>query len=47
MMDGKIHIPESWDFVGSQMVRVYGEHIKEDVLYWLQDGKVTEWKEEE
>lgn len=38
---------ESWDFVGSQMVRVDGEHIKEYTLYWLQDGKVTEWKEEE
>ena len=38
---------DTWTFAGSQMVRVDGETIKEDTLYWLHDGKVIEWKEEE
>nr|DAQ89063.1 MAG TPA: hypothetical protein [Caudoviricetes sp.] len=37
---------EAWDFIGSLMVRVDGEKVKENTWYTLKNGELAEVKDE-
>lgn len=44
--DARYWEEEAWDFIGSLMVRVDGEKVKENTWYTLKNGELMEVEDE-
>ena len=44
--DARYWKEEAWDFIGSLMVRVDGEKVKENTWYTLKNGELVEVEDE-